>query len=90
MAIYPADIICFGHNHPEHFFQAKGKTYVNPGALGVSKGNKAPYAVIDFSGPEANVSIEHVTYDKEAFLEKFERLQVPQREILFKLFYVGE
>lgn len=87
---YPADIICFGHNHPEHFFTANGKTFVNPGALGVSKGNTATYAVIDFFENEATVSIHQATYDKAAFLEKFERLQVPQREILFKLFYVGE
>ncbi|MGB3259239.1 metallophosphoesterase family protein [Paenisporosarcina sp.] len=86
---YPAEIICFGHNHPEHLFQANGKIYVNPGALGVSKGNTAPYAVID-TASEASVSIHHASYDKEAFLEKFERLQVPQREIMFKLFYVGE
>lgn len=87
---YPAEIICFGHNHPEHLFQANGKTYVNPGALGVSKGNSAPYTIIDFTASEASVSIHQAFYDKEAFLNKFECLQVPQREILFKLFYVGE
>jgi len=87
---YQADIICFGHNHPEHFFQSNGKTYLNPGALGVSKDNTAPYGIIDLSGTKAMVSIHRASYDKEAFLKKFEDLQVPQREILFKLFYVGE
>jgi putative phosphoesterase len=87
---YQADIICFGHHHPEHLFQAKGKTYLNPGALGVSKGDTAPYGIIDLSKEDAEVTIHHVPYDKAVFLEKFERLQVPQREILFKLFYVGE
>lgn len=87
---YPADIICFGHNHPEHLFQSEGKTYVNPGALGVSKGEMAPYGIIDVTSAEAVVSIHQVPYDKAAFLQKFESLQVPQREIMFKLFYVGE
>lgn len=87
---YEADIICFGHNHPEHLFHEENKTYLNPGALGVSKGSTAPYGIIDFSGSEAVASIRHVTYDKKAFLEKFKTLEVAQREILFKLFYVEE
>lgn len=87
---YEADIICFGHNHPEHLFQGENKTYLNPGALGVSKGDTAPYGIIDFSRSEAVVSVHHVTYDKKSFLEKFETLQVAQRETLFKLFYVEE
>ncbi len=87
---YQADIICFGHNHPEHLFQGENKTYLNPGALGVSKGNTAPYGIIDFSLSEAMVSVHHATYDKKAFLEKFETLQVAQRETLFKIFYVEE
>lgn len=85
---YPADIICFGHNHPEHLFQTDNKIMLNPGALGVSKGNTAPYAVLNFTLSKPNVTIHHVAYDKEAFLQKFETLQVPQREILFKLFYI--
>ena len=85
---YPADIICFGHNHPEHLFQMDNKIMLNPGALGVSKGNTAPYAVLEFTSSKPIVTIRHVTYDKEAFLQKFETLQVPQREILFKLFYI--
>ena len=27
---YPADIICFGHNHPEHLFQTDNKIYAEP------------------------------------------------------------
>lgn len=87
---YPAEIICFGHNHPEHFFQNEHQIYLNPGALGVSKGSTAPYAIIDFGQLIPNIRIHHAAYDKEAFLQKFETLQVPQREIMFKLFYVGE
>ena len=87
---YQADIICFGHNHPEHLFQNGTQTYINPGALGVSKGTTAPYAIIDCTTLEPEISIHHVPYDKAAFLEKFEILRVPQREVLFKLFYVGD
>lgn len=87
---YPADIICFGHNHQEHFFQNATQIYINPGALGVSKGSTAPYAIIDCTTTNPKFSIHHVPYDKSAFLEKFETLQVPQREIMFKLFYVAE
>lgn len=87
---YPAEIICFGHNHPQHLFQDERHIYVNPGALGVSKGETAPYGIIDLTGPQVAVSIHQVAYDKAAFLKKFEILQVPQREIMFKLFFLGE
>lgn len=87
---YHADIICFGHNHPEHLFQTNDKIYLNPGSLGVSKGNTAPYAIVDFSSIKPEISIHHVAYDKKSFLQKFETLQVPQRGILFKLFYTEE
>lgn len=90
-AHYPADIICFGHNHPEHLFKNEHQIYVNPGALGVSKGSTAPYAIIDFAKlKQPIIQIHHAPYDKKAFLQRFETLQVPQREIMFKLFYVGE
>lgn len=88
-ANYPAEIICFGHHHPEHFLQNDHQIYLNPGALGVSKGTTAPYAIIDFTTPKPIIQIRHVSYDKKAFLQSFETLNVPQREILFKLFYVG-
>ena len=91
--IYPdvsADIICFGHHHPKHLFSNDRHIYLNPGALGVSKEDTAPYGIIDLSGKEAVVSIHQVAYDKKAFLKKFDTLRVPQREIMFKLFFVGE
>ncbi len=87
-ADYPTEIICFGHHHPEHFFQNDHQVYLNPGALGVSKGNTAPYAIIDFTVLKPIIQIHHASYDKKAFLQSFETLQVPQREIMFKLFYV--
>ncbi|WP_391119648.1 metallophosphoesterase family protein [Psychrobacillus sp. L3] len=86
---YPAEIICFGHHHPEHLFQNSHQVYLNPGALGVSKGNTAPYAIIDFDERKPIVSILHAHYDKKTFLQKFDTLKVPQKEILFKLFYVA-
>ncbi len=88
---YPADIICFGHHHPEHLLKNQHQIYLNPGALGVSKENTAPYAIIDFTKEKHPIiQIHHVIYDKKSFLQRFETLQVPQREIMFKLFYVGE
>ncbi|TQR20381.1 metallophosphoesterase family protein [Psychrobacillus vulpis] len=87
---YPAHIIFFGHHHPEHFFQNERQIYLNPGSLGVSKGDTAPYGIIDFSNAKPIISLHHVTYDKASFLKRFETFNVPQREIMFKLFYIGE
>ena len=87
---YPADIICFGHHHPEHVFSNEKQIYINPGALGVSKGTTAPYAIIDVTTPSPSITIHQIKYDKKSFLEKFNELDVPQRETLFKLFYIDQ
>ncbi|MDN7242382.1 metallophosphoesterase family protein [Planococcus sp. N028] len=81
------DLICFGHHHPSHFF-ANGRTiYLNPGALGCSAKPAAPYAIVSVGEQGINVAIEEAAYDNREFLLSYEKLKVPEREFILKVFH---
>ncbi|AYC30652.1 metallophosphoesterase family protein [Paenisporosarcina cavernae] len=84
---YEEDVICFGHHHPVHFFQDHRHVYLNPGALGVGKDDKARFAIVEGVNEKVTVSLQEVPYDKETFLRKMETYDVPQREVMLRLFY---
>lgn len=84
---YEADVICFGHHHPVHVFHDEHKRYFNPGALGVAKDDLARYGVLQWDEAGLNVVPRSVSYDKQSFMNKMERDEVPQREVMWRLFY---
>ena len=84
---YPGDLILFGHHHVVHDFSDGSKRYVNPGALGVARDDLARCALLSFGETGYSVSMHAIPYDKRAFLEKMERRAVPQRDVMFRLFY---
>ncbi len=82
-----ADVVCFGHHHPVHLFRSKRRVYVNPGSLGCCDRPVARYGILDLSGDGVAVDLREVPYDNRAFLASYERLQVPAREIILKVFH---
>ncbi|WP_047374327.1 metallophosphoesterase [Exiguobacterium sp. ZOR0005] len=84
---YDADIVCFGHHHPVHVFEDAAKRYVNPGALGVARDDLARYGLLSYDENGFAIDLRAVPYDKQAFMERMERFDVPQREVMFHLFY---
>lgn len=86
-ASYEVDVICFGHHHPEHMFKDNKKHYFNPGALGVARDDLARYGILEWGETGFAIRPRAVPYDKRSFLEEMERRNVPQRDIMFKLFY---
>lgn len=84
---YEADVICFGHHHPVHLFEDQLKQYFNPGALGVAKDNLARFGILEYGESGLLIKPMAVPYDKQAFMEDMERAEVPQREIMWRLFY---
>lgn len=80
--------VLFGHHHPLHFFQATHCLYLNPGALGCTHQPTAPYAVLQVSEDgRAEAEVREVPYDNREFLLSYERLQVPDREFILKIFH---
>lgn len=84
---YEADVICFGHHHPVHQFQDEVRRYINPGALGVARDDLARYGILEWKETGLDIQSKVVSYDKRSFLEKMERRNVPQRDVMFRLFY---
>ncbi|MCM3759000.1 metallophosphatase family protein [Sporosarcina aquimarina] len=82
-----AELICFGHHHPLHFFESKTTTYLNPGSLGCNSKPIAPYTIVDILQNQIRVSFEEVSYDNTSFLSSYDLLQVPDREFILKAFH---
>lgn len=63
-----------GHSHHQEIFKRKGKTYLNPGSLGLAidgVGRRAQFAVMTFSDITVDISLHAISYDVEGFLEDF-------------------
>lgn len=83
-------LICFGHHHPQHFFHNDRTIYLNPGALGCSHKPEAPYAVVEAKDEGLEVEIKQVAYNNREFLEAYDKLQVPEREFILRIFHGGQ
>lgn len=84
---YEEDCICFGHHHPCHYFRNDTSIYLNPGALGCNHQAIAPYAIVSVENGKIDINIEHVEYSKKDFLDSYEKLQVPARDFILKIFH---
>jgi predicted phosphodiesterase len=83
-----ADIVCFGHHHVIHHFKTKDRLYLNPSSLGCCHKPLAAYAVVTIGEQgNINVSFREVPYDNKEFLLGYQRLNVPEREYILKVFY---
>jgi putative phosphoesterase len=84
----PYDVVCFGHHHPVHHFQTNKRLYLNPGALGCHHQPYARYGIVEVhQNRQVTVQLKEIPYDNTDFIASFERLQVPQREFILKVFY---
>lgn len=83
-------LICFGHHHPRHFFRNDRTIYLNPGALGCNHKPEAPYAIIEAKDEGFAVEIKQATYDNGVFLEAYDKLQVPERDFILRIFHGGQ
>ncbi|SHG18288.1 metallophosphoesterase family protein [Ornithinibacillus halophilus] len=84
---YDADLICFGHHHPRHYFRGDKKTYLNPGSLGCQHDAIAPYAIVNIERNAFSIDIREVPYNKIDFLREFEKQNIPEKEFILKTFY---
>ncbi|HWL24616.1 MAG TPA: metallophosphoesterase family protein [Ureibacillus sp.] len=83
-----ADVVCFGHHHTIHHFKSNKRLYLNPGSLGCNNQPVAPYLklIIGEAG-QIDVSFIEVPYDNKEFLLAYEKLNVPAREFILKVFH---
>jgi len=82
-----ADVACFGHYHPVHLFWSARRLYVNPGSLGCCYQPVARYAVLDLATDPVTVAFHAVPYERREFLASYERLGVPDRDLILRAFH---
>ena len=84
---YEARLILFGHHHPVHYFSNEQTIYLNPGSLGCSHQETAPYAIAEITPSEMKINLQEADYDKTSFIASYERLKVPDRDFILKVFH---
>jgi predicted phosphodiesterase len=83
-----ADFLCFGHLHNWRYSGwYKGCYFLNPGSVGCSHSSSAPYAVVSITGGEFSVEQRAIPYDRTQLLIEYDRLEIPAKETIRKLFY---
>lgn len=85
---FNADAVCFGHHHFVHHFKSNKRLYLNPGSLGCNYAPFAPYAILQVGDSgQIDVSFKDVPYDNREFLLSYEKLNVPAKEFILKIFH---
>ncbi|WP_438431341.1 metallophosphoesterase family protein [Gorillibacterium sp. sgz500922] len=81
------DFICFGHDHLPLCLRGNRSMFLNPGSVGCTAEPSAPYAILEVAKDSVQVHLEEAAYDRTEFLASYERLKVPDREFILKVFH---
>ena len=87
---FNTDLVLYGHIHRyEDGIGSSGTRYVNPGAVGVQNSGHANFVICNIHEEDGTFTIEHHTvfYDRKAVTQAFRKKNVPNREILIKIFH---
>jgi hypothetical protein len=84
---FGAGIVFYGHHHPRSDIQGTAR-YVNPGALGCNTVPEARYAITR-AGEQGglDVTLGSETYDWSSVLADFDRKNVPERDVIRRIFF---
>jgi putative phosphoesterase len=83
-------LVCFGHHHILHHFTSSERVYFNPGSLGCYNKPLARYGTVTLTEHAMSEEIIEVPYDNKKFLQSYDRLLVPEREFIIKIFHGGQ
>jgi predicted phosphodiesterase len=83
-----ANLLFFGHDHNASDLSGR-MHYINPGSAGCFHTAIARYVLVDYS--KVNFTIEHrqVAYDDADLYREFEKRQVPDRDLIYRVFFGG-
>ena len=81
------EAIFFGHHHPVHYFKNEKTLFLNPGSLGCNDEPAARYAIVNANSIGIHILLKKASYNNIPFLLSFEKLQVPDRDFILKVFH---
>lgn len=83
-----ADVCLFGHDHTQRDVQGH-RRYINPGALGCGPLPVAMFALLNCERGACHLDRMTAPYDDRRVLDDYERLRVPERDFLRRVFHGG-
>lgn len=83
-----AKLICYGHTHYLSDLVGR-KRYLSVPSLGCQPTAVAPYMMVTIQSSEMMIEQFRVSYDDKAFLQAYDKRQVPERHMLRKRFLGG-
>jgi predicted phosphodiesterase len=87
-APHASQVIFYGHDHRPSDLQGRAR-YVNPGSLGCHSQPVARYAVATFHSGQCTVEQRAVSYDDGPLRAAFAARNVPDRAVIYRLFFGG-
>ena len=83
-----ADIIIYGHDHTG-FIHIGNKSFINIGTAGCNNLNigKTKYGILTLDNNSINIEVNYLDYDITPEIEKMEKLNVPDKELIKKVFF---
>ena len=74
--------------HEQALFRRNLKFFLNPGALGISKGeNVASFCLMDFSNGVPQIEFKKINYDKNKVIKALKEKKIPDFKFLIKYFF---
>jgi hypothetical protein len=64
-----------------------GCHYLNPGSAGCNHKKIAPYAIVTIQDGSISVEQLEIPYDRRELLAQYDRLEIPARETILKIFF---
>jgi predicted phosphodiesterase len=83
----PYDAVFFGHVHLSTHFRTESSVFLNPGSLGCFHLPLARYALITLKHGSITWEMRYVPYDNRDFLLSYEKLGVPDRSFILRIFH---
>ncbi|GAB3061248.1 metallophosphoesterase family protein [Salinicoccus sesuvii] len=75
----------FGHDHLHYHFESSQKVFINPGALGITLSEYAPYTILEIDKESINLVHRQVPYDRNGFIEGLKQENPPALDFIMNV-----
>jgi putative phosphoesterase len=81
------DIVLFGHTHAPFYMEHLERHFVNPGAMGLSKGGTVSFCVLNLEPGRFGVEFEAVPWLRQDIAGEFLKKDVPDKEFILQRYF---
>ncbi len=81
------DIVLFGHTHAPFYMEHLERHFVNPGAIGLSKGNTLSFCTLHLEPGKFGVEFHAIPWSREEIAQEFLKKNVPDKEFILQRYF---